>query len=241
MNRVGWGRRTVVIIGLLAVAIMAAHLVDVAERQSTFRLVAADPPAAARRLVALYAPARADCPDHAASRDLVLLARALIAVERFSTSRIERWSEALLVRGFRVLGMWPLDLSIGPGQIRTSTVRKAAAWESGPQLRAAISVDTIARELLTTCGAERWAVRVLAWHAADEQLNRQELSQDALHRLAARFNGQQPSASGEAAVAHYLYRELVYHVFQELRFQEAAMLTQIRMARGRGSDPARCA
>ncbi|MGE0628002.1 MAG: hypothetical protein AB7O43_09285 [Hyphomicrobiaceae bacterium] len=214
--------------GAVAVAILLGLLAALYgfgfdERQDVVRLAAKDIRAAGKELAARHRASRARCQAVRASDEFDALADAVIAVEMLGTGPVQRWLEGVLVRGAVLSGLPVWDLSVGPAQIRVSTAVAAAGWAASERLASAGQGEPdrnrIALELLSSCGARAWAGRVLMMLASQLQAGPASLDRDAVLRLAAAFNGQETVPDKEAAIAHYVYRELVYQVFQEIRFR----------------------
>jgi hypothetical protein len=60
---------------------------------------------------------------------------------------------------------------------------------------------------------------VIKWLAARNAVAIDKLKRAGIVELAGHYNGQVSAPTGEAVIANYLYRELAYQVFQELRFR----------------------
>ncbi|MBU2532295.1 MAG: hypothetical protein KKB37_06115 [Alphaproteobacteria bacterium] len=211
-----------VVIALAFGALAVFHVIDVDERQRIIQLAATDVRAAGRRITAnaLKAPA---CEPARQGDDLSRLAEAVTIVETFASPRLERALEFLLVRTALLLWLPPPDFSIGPAQIRPSRAFEAARTGNAPSAASDSdkSAAAIAVDLLDRCSARRWARLVLRAYASASDARPGPLGRDEVVRLAAAYNGQRTTADDEAAVANYLYRELVYQVWQDLRFRHA--------------------
>jgi hypothetical protein len=151
------------------------------------------------------------------------LAKALIAVEKVATSRLERWLEEVVVRSAVAVHVAPPDWSIGPAQIRISTALAAARETDAPATSFATvithKVPFSVTDLLSACGAQRHAISVIRWIAARNNVGLLQLGRASIIEIASRFNGQVTVPTDEAAIANHIYREFVYQVFQELRFR----------------------
>lgn len=209
-----------VLLALAALATLA--YVDHEERQSIVGLVAKDVPAAAGRLAQRYPMPPKSCSIARPLDDHDLLAGALAAVESLNTGFLERNIEEVLVR-LAVFARLPVpDFSIGPGQIRPSTAKAAirdgkAGGLSPGDLGSA--QQAIALQLLDPCSALDWAARILKGYEPAPAAPTGRLNREAVMDLAGKYNSQMMAATNEAVVANYLYRELIYQVFQEYKFR----------------------
>lgn len=212
-------RHGAVVLTLMLALVAVRYALDAGERQDVIRLAATDLRLAGERLAADSLASRAQCHVARAEDDFDTLADAVIAVESIGTDPLQRWLEEMLVRGAALSGFPAWDLSVGPAQIRISTAVAAGGWAAVGEHWVESDRNQIALDLLSDCGARKWGKHVLLMLASQRQARQTALERDAIMRLAAEFNGQETVPDHEAAIAHYIYRELVYHVFQELRFR----------------------
>lgn len=147
------------------------------------------------------------------------LMRAIRIAEQYGTTQFERVFEAALVRGFDLIGRQPPDYSLGPGQIRASTVIKALS----AQRRAdGMSQRLVAERLLDDCWNHRFGVAVIGWIASAHGIGEAELAKREIRTIARSFNGGRSTTSVEGWVASEAYVELVYHLYNDLRFRRFA-------------------
>lgn len=123
-----------------------------------------------------------------------MLARALQAVEQYATGRLERVLEAIVYR----TGVWQAagpDISVGPSQIRRSTLLKLPTRHQR-------------EDLLSRCGALRVAVAIL------NHLDDTGTQDSGMRELIRAYNGQQ-TATAENAI----HVEIVMQVYWSLRMR----------------------
>lgn len=197
------------------IALAVASGLDLAKRQSIIRLAYTDPALSADRLVPHLNLQRHDCPINRSLEDLDTFVEALISVEMLGTGRPQRELESLLVRGAILMGLPPPDLSIGPAQIRISTATAAATDQLQEEIQPTAG---IALQLLSACGARSWARLILKKAASEKNIVTQPLRRADIDLLAGHFNGQKTYSNTESAIANYMYRELVYQVYQAIKF-----------------------
>ena len=205
-------------------AILAGVAVlDLERRQKLIRLVGADLRAASERLSAQVAIDLGHCPALSSRAEIGNLADAFIAVESLAASLPERTFEALLVDAARFAGVRLPDISIGPGQVRISTAMAAARRVALQQRELqGLTEQEVAELLLSRCGSRRLVALVLEMKMDKHAVPAVPLDRKSIGALASSYNGQETTSDDEAAMANLLYRELVYHVFQDLRFRRAA-------------------
>lgn len=211
------------IVAGVCIALAVAVVLDLERRQKLARLVGADMHAASEQLSARVASNVRRCGPAASRADIGNLSDAFIAVESLGAGWVERIVEAWLVRAGRLTGLALPDISIGPGQVRISTAVAAAQWAAAHHrdlLR--LSKQEVMERLLSVCGSRRLVVRVLEMLIDKGGLGDGSLDRQSIARLARLYNGQETIDGNEAAIANHLYRELVYHVYQSLRFRRAA-------------------
>ncbi|KUO63157.1 MAG: hypothetical protein APF80_14020 [Alphaproteobacteria bacterium BRH_c36] len=220
--RAAWLKRAALVVILLALTgCVTLAYIDHDGRQSIIRLAATDIRAAASLLAQAHPAAPGTCTNSRQWSDLDLLADALAAVEQLGTSRFEHALETLLVRIASFIG-WPApDFSMGPSQIRPSTAEAAlrSAGAAGAPAYPFPGRQQIARDLLCDCASHELGVLVLRMLLRKHPGSEAELSRETIMRLAGEYNAQVTSPTAEAAIANYLYRELTYQVFQELKFR----------------------
>jgi hypothetical protein len=212
------------IVAGMCIALAVAVVLDLERRQKLARLVGADMHAASEQLSARVVSDVRRCGPAASRADIGNLSDAFIAVESLGAGWLERTVEAWLVRAGRLTGLAPPDISIGPGQVRISTAVAAAQWAAVHHrdlLR--LSKQEVMERLLSVCGSRRLVVRVLEMLIDKGGLGDGSLDRQLIARLARLYNGQETIDGNESAIANHLYRELVYHVYQSLRFRRAAI------------------
>jgi hypothetical protein len=203
------------------VVLTPLYALDLHERQAVIRLAATDMETAGQRLAAAHILERQACRIDLTADDLDILLEALTSVEALGRGRLQRGIEAFLVRTALRIGLPLPDFSVGPAQIRISTAMAAAQWAASGRRapRSLANRNSIALDLLSPCGAREWGRLVLAMFASQTKTLIAPLDRAGILRLAALFNGQETVPDDEAAIAHYLYRELVYQVYQVFRFR----------------------
>jgi len=218
------------VIALALGGLLAATYVEHEERQSVIRLAADDIQAAAKRLAKKYPFPPADCDLKHSPTDLDLLAQALVAVEQLATSRFETVIEQASVRIAVLIGLTVPDFSLGPGQISPSTVEAALqrGGNSSDTQKSGPDRQQIAYDLLQICQSHQLGVAVLK---SLSELGTSPLNRDEIMRIAGAYNAQLTTPSREAALANYLYRELTYPVFQELKFRSLLAASANREAK----------
>jgi hypothetical protein len=152
----------------------------------------------------------------AAADEFDILARAIVAVEELARTRLEQVLEAGAVKLFFAFGARAPDLSIGPGQIRVSTMKRALrsisiSGEGMPP------EQEIANGLFDQCGALSAAKFIIEKDIGAHLENDGLLSRAEVLRIAKLWNGQSNRSAGEAAIANLRYRELVYQTFLAMR------------------------
>ena len=201
----------------MTLVVLAGVLVfDLEDQQAIIRLASTDPASAAERLAVRYSLRQHKCETNVAPDDLDALVEALMSVEMLARGRLARALESLIIVSAMQLGLRPPDLSIGRAQIRIS---RAMAVFNDRKLERRHLEWRIARQLLSACGARRWARRILEKIALEQQIAMEPLDRADVELLAGHFNGQKTFPDTEGAIAHYIYRELVYHVYQTVRFR----------------------
>ncbi len=204
--------RRIAILVIVAIGGMAAFLavmsLEYRVRQGRiYALAGRDPALAAKRLVETFPPDGAVCAAENVSRDGAAILSALETVEGFATSPAERAAETVIATATRFLRFEPPDLSYGPLQIRPSSVRLA----------------TNASPPITTL-LDRCVARATARQVIERKLDRSlgfgaSLTRSEVLAIAALHNGQRHAErDAEQKLANRVYREIVYHLFQELRF-----------------------
>jgi hypothetical protein len=150
--------------------------------------------------------------------EIALLARALFAVERAATSHTEHLLEYAISTIFAAIRVAPPDFSYGPGQIKPSTLRQAAATlppaESHQFQRAA---DHPA-ELFDYCHALDLAAQLIRDQLTVEPNTDGLLARTQIMRIAKEWNGQRNIGEADALIAAARYQRLVYEIFLQLRF-----------------------
>ncbi len=197
--------------GGVAVLVAAMSLEYRIRQDRVYALAGRDPAAAAKRLLETFPPDGTVCAADDAGRDGAAMFTALEAVEGFAASPVERAVEMAIAFAARILRFEAPDLSYGPLQIRPSTVLKAT--NLSPPVTA----------LLDRCAARATARQVI-----ERKLNLSlgagvSLARPEVLAIAAFHNGQR-HAERDAGhkLANRVYREIVYHLFQQLRFSIAA-------------------
>lgn len=220
-SRTGAIRIVQTVLGLALAGLLITAYADHEARQSIVRLAASEIGQAGRRVSRTYPPAFKTCPNIHAPDEFDILADALAAVEQLGTGIIERSLETLIVRFFSAVRLPMPDLSLGAGQIRPSTVEEALQGAAAFSESLANDRDRrqIALALLERCENHKFGVLVVKMLAKPLSLPPDRLRREHITRLAGDYNAQISSPTNEAAIANYLYRELTYQVFQELRFQ----------------------
>ncbi len=146
------------------------------------------------------------------------LMSAITLAEQHGTTQFERAFEAVMVSGFDLLGQQPPDYSLGPGQIRPSTVIKALSALKPTDEAWQIGHSTVARRLLDPCWNHRFGVVVIRWIAAEHHIDEMRLGRPEIRAIAISYNGDGSATSVEGWVASEVYAELVYHLYFQLRF-----------------------
>jgi hypothetical protein len=149
------------------------------------------------------------------------LARAIFAVETAATSRSERVVEDVAARVLPYLGLPVPALSLGPGQIRYSTLTTAL-----PDLQSSLA-DANATSLLDYCKALSIAERIIALHLKVPEAN-SLLSRDDILRIAKEWNGQRGTHDQIGLLAGLRYQELVYQTMIAIRFKSISPEIQAR-------------
>lgn len=231
-----WSFRTRLTAAILLVlaALTAFAYIEHENRQSIIRLSATNIQASAGRLAERYPIPVSQCRINEPLDDFNLLAGAVASVEQIATSSLERLFEYGIVHLAALTGLATPDFSLGAGQVRPTTAIAALEYEAhagGNSQRKKISQDDIALDLLSRCRNHELTVLVLHKIAdglieaekvgkarSGAQLLR-KFNRQFVMQIAAEYNAQVASLSPEAAIANYIYRELVYQVFQEFRFR----------------------
>ncbi len=197
----------IVAIGGMA-AFLAVMSLEYSVRQGRiYALAGRDPALAAKRLLETFPPDGAVCAAENISRDSAALLSALEAVEGFATSPVERTAETVIATATRFLRFEPPDLSYGPLQIRPSSVLRAT--NASPRIAT----------LLDRCAARATARQVIEREFDLSLGSGASLTRSEVFAIAALHNGQRHAErSVEHKLANHVYREIVYHLFQELRF-----------------------
>jgi hypothetical protein len=201
----------IVVVGGMAVFLGAISLEYRIRQDRIYSLAAHDPATAARRLLELFPPDGTVCAAENLSRDGAAILTALEAVEGFSTSPAERTAETVVAFSARLLSVEPPNLSYGPLQIRPSAVRRAT------------NVSPKINSLMDACAA-----RSIARQIIERKLNlslglETSLTRSQVLAIAALHNGQRPpERNAEHKLANRVYLEIVYHLFQQVRFSIAA-------------------
>ena len=197
-------------IGCLAGAAAVDVVAEAAWRQQVIAASHGDPQVLARRLLAGAKPAPHCGADHAT--DLDRLMSAIVIVEDFAHSRAWKLAEATLVGALSLAGAPIPDLTLGDGEIRPSTARRAGAGE-GPALPL---------RLLDPCANRQIGVAVLAWIAREHGLADRPLDHAAIVAIAAAYNGQGAPHEPAQLIANATYDEVVYDLYYGLAFRDLA-------------------
>jgi len=173
--------------------------------------------AAVAAKLAEQSPGR-DCRGAPQADEFERLARSLFTVESIAASWSERSFETTLTKAALALDMPVPDMSIGPGQIKPSTLKKAlpdiarkAEWAGEP-------FSGLAGHLLEDCTALPIAAAIIQHHFKalpdeDGLLGRKEVM-----RIAELWNGQEKTLMPAGLVANARYKRLVYLIVLNLRF-----------------------
>jgi hypothetical protein len=159
-----------------------------------------------------------------ADQELALLMLAISTVERHARGAAARTLEELIVRAAAQLGLEPPDLSIGDGQIRASTVVRSlerhGELQGGGRSASRADRSRIAVRLLDPCDNHLLGVEILRWLASRQGIGVvAPLPRDAVLALAASYNGQGPARDPADLLSKAMYRETVFHLYHELRFE----------------------
>jgi hypothetical protein len=201
----------IVVVGGMAVSLGAISLEYRIRQDRIYSLAAHNPATAARRLLELFPPDSTVCAAENLSRDGAAILTALEAVESFSTSPAERTAETLVAFSAGLLSVEPPDMSYGPLQIRPSSVNRAT------------NVSPEITSLMDTCAA-----RSITRQVIERKLNLSlglgaSLTRSQVLAIAALHNGQRHlERNAEHKLANRVYLEIVYHLFQQVRFSIAA-------------------
>lgn len=138
------------------------------------------------------------------------LTKALVAVEYVAQSRIESLMESLFVRSTAGLGIEPGDYSLGPSQIRPSTVCRRLPHHQlcGTSARQ----GRLQTALLDHCKNIGITLAVISRLLEAQELNGAALDPGSVETLAGLYNGQQASRQ-----EFQVYRALVREIYRKSR------------------------
>lgn len=155
--------------------------------------------------------------------DLALLARALIVVERFATSDLERLGERYAVFGLTSVGLSAPDFSLGVGQIKVSSLKEALnsgyVIDIGRAEDLSDNSNELARQLFDPCIAHMAAELLVAKFVQLQRRGSKNFVRDDIVSIAAAYNGQSRESSLEGALSGAIYNELVYQIFLMYKFE----------------------
>ncbi|MGF1619007.1 MAG: hypothetical protein ACFCUR_00155 [Rhodomicrobiaceae bacterium] len=211
-------RIALAVAGVLVMAFLADQTMQRSRIDDFVKLMDRDPVAAAGQLAA---SADRDCRRGTADAEIFSLARALFAVETLARSRSEAIAERAITRTFLAFGGTGPDLSVGEGQVRISTLRKALAAIPASERPAGGDFHDAVRALFERCRALDLAVLIIRHHVNVRPAGDALLPRGEILRVARFWNGQTQPQSREAFIAARRYQELVYHTFMALRFRSS--------------------
>ncbi len=209
------------LVAVVGMVLGGAVIVDLEEREKFSRLVASNLHAASEQLSLNAEAAVAPCRVlmHGGD-DITALADAFLAVESLSTGIVERKVEGWLVRLGHLTGLASPDFSIGPGQVRLSTAAAALHWGTAHNWPVSpLSKRELSEQLLSVCGSRLMIRLILEMLIQKDEKSTTPLDRRSIASLARLYNGQATTSGDEGTVANHIYRELIYHVFQDLRFR----------------------
>src|SRR5262249_32026327 len=132
---------------------------------------------------------------------------ALQAIERFATPSYTAAAKYILYRSTTAFGIKPPNLTYGPLRLRFSRfVRYHSGADAG---------------IFNLCDAERAAANMIEDQFGPLLTTRAPLSRRELIEVVKFFNGQVTRDEGKniyGALANGIYNEIVYHIYEEARF-----------------------
>jgi hypothetical protein len=203
-------------ISIIALAMLSSLIIAYIHRSEIVYLVKTidnDPTRAGQELATAAAK---DFNCDLQDTEYLKLAQAIFAVERVASGYLKRGSSNFLVFLCLRFGFSPPDFSLGPGQIKVSTLRKAQSEDIKTVLKqdGARPWDII----LDSCRSLGIAVMLLRDEMQIKTDSTGLLPRSEVLRAAKLWNGQANPTSAEGAIANTRYRELVYQTFVSLRF-----------------------
>jgi hypothetical protein len=205
-------------ISIIALAMLSSLIIAYIHKSEVAYFIKAideEPRRAGQKLAAVAAK---DFNCNLKNSEYLKLAQAIFAVEQLASGPLKRGSSNFLIFLFLRFGFSPPDFSLGPGQIKVSTLRKAQSE----------NIKTVLKQ----AGARPWDIILDSCRSLDiaVMLLRDEmqikadtsglLPRSEVLRAAKLWNGQASTASAEGAIANARYRELVYQTFVSLRFSQ---------------------
>jgi hypothetical protein len=200
-------------------ALLVAHLTDIASREGALRQFLNDRSQGITRIAKDYGVSAERCANEP-MRDLYALAAALLTVETFVTPQLENWARAAIVDIAGSVGTTP-DFSIGPARIKLSTARMALNQSQSVEIRSykSLSDAALARKLLSPCDSIQVASAILEHIRAQGSEYPTGIDRRFVRFAASSYNGQSKSTNSlEAILSAEIYFELVYDTFQHYRF-----------------------
>lgn len=167
---------------------------------------------------------RPACPAIPVAAEDRLVAQALVAVERFATSSLERTVEEGVARALLALKLPVPDLSLGDGQIKLSTVQSLKVGE-GSRARPLYEQAGDARiveDLLDPCRNQMVSALLVESYRNGQALSPTGYGRADLLKVAALYNGQKDNSALKARLSNTVYNELVYELYLLYRFEALA-------------------
>jgi hypothetical protein len=196
---------------LLAGGILAAEFAVLAMGANAGRayVAAGGDASGAAHLIVAAAP-QDGCAGATLARDGDDAIAALWLVEQTANGVLWRLGKTVVLRVAVLVGAEPPDWTYGPMMIRLSRFRATGRHAD--------------LDILDACSAKRAAKQIVLRDTGVDLDAVGVLSRSDLLRVASRYNGQRDAvpATAEKRLADQIYNELVYHVFQELRFASRA-------------------
>lgn len=207
---------------LLAFVLGGFHVVDLYDRERLLTRHFGDLRKAAQLINESYGPDIASCSYIEEPDDLDRLVHALVTVESFATTKLERFVENALVRTALALSVAVPDFSLGMGQIRPSTVEKALANSGRGSLLEPSHSLQMRYSLLEVCGNLRLARLVVVDIMEEQRLSSTRFDRQTVTNVAKKYNGHVEASSLASGFSHAVYNEVVFNLFQLYRFQSLA-------------------
>lgn len=203
-------------LSLITVALVCLgiiHLNEKAAISGVFSTSHGDMKKAAMLIHKSWEEQQQDCPFKNPQSKFSHLTSALLALEHFATSKLERTTESLLIKTLLFMGLPLPDLSLGDGQIKATSVRKVLSSQGTIKDR-----DAIAKALLQPCKNRHMAELIMRHSVGPRESEKKTFDRKAILKVAAHYNGQNPKSAAMARLSHAVYNELVYHLYHIFRF-----------------------